>query len=125
VSGGLYLRQEKEIGWCAMKGIVIACGLEPEQLERLDQALPDDYMFRVEDCLCDGVYSDAICCFICEDGIEKEDIHHVSALWAHMDSRDKTKTVWIGGYPPILAFEHYKDFDDVLHNLNDILQEGN
>ena len=32
-----------------MKGIVIACGLEPEQLERLDQALPDDYMLRVED----------------------------------------------------------------------------
>ena len=76
-----------------MKGIVIACGLEPEQLERLDQALPDDYMLRVEDCLCDGVYSDAICCLICEDGIEKEDIHHVTVLWAYMDSHDKTKPV--------------------------------
>ena len=59
-----------------MKGIVIACGLEPEQLERLDQALPDDYMLRVED------------------------------------------------IPPILAFEHYKNFNDVLRNLNDILQEA-
>ena len=108
-----------------MKNVVIVCGFEPEQLEQFDQALPDDYLLRVEDCLCDGVYSDAICCLICEDGIEKEDIHHVTALWAYMDSRDKTKTVWIGGYPPILAFEHYKDFNTVLQNLNDILQEAN
>ena len=43
-----------------MLNTVIACGLEPEQLKQLDQALTDDYMLRVEDCLCDGVYSDAI-----------------------------------------------------------------
>ena len=108
-----------------MKGIVIACGLEPEQLERLDQALPDDYMLRVEDCPCDGVYSNAVCCLINEDGVEKENIQLMTALWSHMDSRYKTKTAWIGGYPPILAFEHYKDFNTVLQNLNDILQEAN
>lgn len=38
-----------------MLNTVIACGLEPEQLEQFDQALPDDYMLRVEDCLYDGV----------------------------------------------------------------------
>lgn len=108
-----------------MKNIVIACGLDLEQLEQLDQALPDDYMLRVEDSLCDGVYSDTICCLICEDGIAREDVHHMTALWSHMDSRYKAKTVWIGGYPPILAFEHYKDFNTALQNLNDILQEAN
>lgn len=104
-----------------MLNTVIACGLDPEQLEQLDQTLPDDYMLRVEDCLCDGGYSDAICCLIYEDGVEKEDIHHMTAI----DSRDKAKTVWIGGYPPILAFEHYKSFNDMLRNLKDILQEAN
>ena len=83
-----------------MKNIVIACGFEPEQLERFDQALPDDYLLCVEDCLCDGVYSDAICCLIYEDGAEEGDIHHMTALWSRMDSRNKAKTVWIGGYPP-------------------------
>lgn len=108
-----------------MLNTVIACGLEPEQLEQLDQALPNDYLLRVEDCLCDGVYSDANCCLICEDGIEKEDVHHMTALWSHMDSRDKAEMVWIGGYPPILAFERYKDLNTALQNLNDILQEAN
>lgn len=108
-----------------MKSVVIACGLEPEQLEQLDQALSDHYVLRVEDCLCDGVYSNAVCCLINEDGIEKENIQLMTALWSHMDRCDNAKTVWIGGYPPILAFEHYKDFNDVLQDLNDILQEVN
>ena len=99
--------------------------MEPEQLEQLDQALPDDYLLRVEDCLCNGVYSNAICCLIYEDGVEKEAVHHMTALWSNMDSSYKAKIVWIGGFPPILAFEHHKNFDDVLRNLNKILQEDN
>ena len=108
-----------------MLNTVIACGFEPEQLEHLDQALRDDYVLRIEDCICNGVYSNAICCLIYEEGVEKENVHHMTALWSDMDSRYKAKTVWIGGYPPILAFEHYKDFNTALQNLNDILQEAN
>lgn len=82
-----------------MKSVVIACGLEPEQLERLDQTLPDNYVLRVADYICDGVYSNAVCCLIFEDGVEKENIQLMTALWSHMDSGDKARTIWIGGYP--------------------------
>lgn len=38
-----------------MKSIVIACGLEPEQLEKLEQVhqvLLDNYVLHLENCIC-------------------------------------------------------------------------
>ena len=105
-----------------MNQIIIACGLESEQLDMLASTIPEGYTLRVEDWVDFAVSNSSSCCVLSEDGL-LEQIPLVADIDYYKEISVGRKVIWIGGYPPLRDFHWAKCFSDAIQTLNTILQE--